>query len=1049
MEQKPSFEAIIFDLDGVITQTASIHNKAWKQMFNRVLLDYYQLINKPFREFTHQDYLQYVDGKPRYEGVASFLESRSIKLPLGDPSDGSNEQTICGLGNRKNQLFHEIVTKGGVEVFHSTIKLIKNLKTHNIRIGVASSSKNTGVILDSVGIADLFETCVDGVISAELGLNGKPEPDIFTTACDRLDVPYYRAVIVEDAISGVQAGRNGNFGLVIGVARENNEQELIQNGADIVVSDLIELDYVHIEEWFAVGLVKDQWTLQYNDYSPQQEGTREALLTIGNGFFGTRGAMEESSANDTNYPGTYIAGVYNRLKSKVANKEIENEDFVNCPNWLLTSFKLGNGKWFDLNQSTILKCERWLDFRDGVLHKRMVVKDDIGRETLVESARLASMAQPHLAAMKYCITPLNYEGTISLRTGINGDIINYGVKRYRQLKSKHLQPVSEGVESDVGFLLMQTNQSKIQISEAFRLNVLSGEQQITPEFKWQMKPGQVFTTFTQEVNQRESVCLQKFVAIYTSREVKNPLKSAQAALKLTNDYKGISHESATAWKNLWDEIDIQVEGDRLGQKMLRLNLYHSMVTASPNTIGLDVGIPARGLHGESYRGHIFWDELYILPLYLIHLPQIARAVLLYRYNRLNAARKYAQEHGYNGAMFPWQSGSDGREETQQVHLNPLSGEWGPDYSSLQRHVSLAIAYNLWQYYWITQDDEFLAQYGAELFLEICRFWGSIAHQNPQTRRYEINKVMGPDEYHEKYPNAKTGGLRNNSYTNLMAAWVLNHAFVILEALDEQAKEQVCSKIHLNADELALWKEITERIHIPISPQGIIEQFEGYFNLEELDWEEYKQKYDDITRMDRILKAEGKTPDNYKVTKQADTLMCFYNLSSETVTGILQNAGYEVTLDMLQKNFSYYLPRTSHGSTLSRVVHSHLAQKIGNTNLGWQYFREALLSDYMDIQDGTTSEGIHAGLMASSAILAICNFAGLNLGEEFLHLVPTLPDAWRKLSFNLRFRGKRYYFIVTHQQVKIKLHDDAPQGTALYVWDHLIQIKPGEWKTITI
>ena len=218
-------------------------------------------------------------------------------------------------------------------------------------------------------------------------------------------------------------------------------------------------------------------------------------------------------------------------------------------------------------------------------------------------------------------------------------------------------------------------------------------------------------------------------------------------------------------------MDVKIEGDRLAQKLLRLHLYHLITSLSPHNANIDASITARGLHGEAYRGHIFWDELFILPLYNIHFPEMSKAALMYRYRRLDAARKYAKDYGYEGAMFPWQSGSDGREETQVVHLNPLTGKWGDDYSSLQRHVSLAIAYNIWQYFHVTEDKDFMAKYGAEMFLEICRFWASKSKLNPATGRYEIKNVMGPDEFHEKYHESEEGGLKDNTYTNLMVVWV--------------------------------------------------------------------------------------------------------------------------------------------------------------------------------------------------------------------------------------------------------------------------------------
>ncbi len=237
-----NFDAVIFDMDGVITKTAVVHSLAWKKMFDEYLLYREKKYNESFREFTHaEDYLSYVDGRPRYKGVEAFLLSRGIHIPAGEPDDDPVAETICGLGNRKNEFFNNVLDEDGVEVYDSTIKLIKELQDKKVRIGVATSSKNCLVILQKAGITDMFETRVDGIISAEMGLKGKPEPDIFKTASDNLGVKYKRAIVIEDAVSGVQAGAKGKFGLVVGVARENNSYELKNNGADVVVEDLSEI----------------------------------------------------------------------------------------------------------------------------------------------------------------------------------------------------------------------------------------------------------------------------------------------------------------------------------------------------------------------------------------------------------------------------------------------------------------------------------------------------------------------------------------------------------------------------------------------------------------------------------------------------------------------------------------------------------------------------------------------------------------------------------------------------------------------------------------
>ena len=1022
---KNAFDAVVFDLDGVITKTATTHSRAWKKMFDNYLQDRSSKNNEDFIEFTSDDYLTFVDGKPRYEGVKSFLDSRNISLPFGSPEDSTELTTVCGLGNRKNEAFNEVLINEGVEVYPSTVKILEQLKKDNIRIGVASSSKNAKSVLEAAGLMHFIETRVDGVVSAEIGLNGKPAPDIFLTAASNLGVDPNLTIVVEDAVSGVQAGKNGNFGLVLGLAREENNEALKAAGADIVVNDLEEITLDEINDWFKTGIDDDNWKLTYNDYNPKKEKSREALLTVGNGYTGTRGAMEETSSCDTNNPGTYIAGLYNRLITKVAGKDIENEDFVSAPNWLSISFKINDEPWFDPNNTTIDQVTRSLDFRTGLLTRSMVIRDSENNRTKIESQRIASMANPHQAAIKYCITPLNYSGSLSISSKLDGTIKNEGVNRYKALNSQHLEAVDQGGEYNISWLKVRTTQSRIEIFEAAKLILNSKNNGSKNNFGVTTDEGIAYTYIDQQVVEGKTITIEKLVTIYDSNNIEGDIeKKSFDELERMLSFDQIFEESKVAWDTIWKKADIKVAGDRIAQKMLRLHIYHLMVSASPHNKSIDAGITARGLHGEAYRGHIFWDELFILPFYDIHFPETAKSMLMYRYRRLNKAREYAKEYGYRGAMFPWQSGSDGREETQILHLNPVSGNWGDDYSSLQRHVSLAIAYNIWQYFHITNDIEFMDSYGAEMYLEICRFWESKAEYNKTTGRYSIDKVMGPDEFHESYPNATEGGIRDNAYTNIMTAWMFSKAPVLLDSLSESSKEKLAVKINFEDNELINWLDIQSKLNLVINEEGIISQYDGYFELKELDWDYYRNSYPDIHRLDRILKSEGKSADDYKVAKQADTLMTYYNLEDKEINEIISNLNYKLPDGYLEKNLNYYLQRTSHGSTLSRVVHSQLANIVNDRQLSWDLYIDSLTSDYNDIQGGTTAEGIHAGVMAGTVMIAISNFGGIDLRGEILKVEPDLPDHWKELKFTLTFKGINFSFEINNTCVKVITDKDA-------------------------
>ncbi|MBA2880177.1 beta-phosphoglucomutase family hydrolase [Desulfosalsimonas propionicica] len=1003
-------QGVVLDLDGVITRTAAVHGRAWKDVFDAFLKEQ----DKDFSPFTDKDYLTYVDGKPRYDGVSSFLESRGISLAFGDPDDPPGDRTVCGLGNKKNERFNDLVRAGGVEVFDTTVTLIKKLKQSGTRLGVASSSKNCRQVLEAAGLLDLFEVRVDGVVSAELGLKGKPAPDIFITACQRLGVAPVDAVVVEDAVSGVQAGRNGGFGMVIGVARETDPAVLLKNGADRVVRDMGEISPADIRTWFETGLPEDLWSVTFHDYDPSLEKTRETLLTAGNGYFATRGAMEESAAGEINYPGTYMAGVFNCLTSTVSGKDIENEDFVNCPNWLPVNFRIGSGPWMDINAVKIESICRRLDFQTGILHRDMTVADAMGRRTRIVSERIISMADPHVCGLRYSLTPINYDETITFSAAVNGDVINDGVERYRDLEQQHLTPVEQTAGEDTLLVRVRTAESDIEIAAGTRAAVVCGEK-IHSEVK--LAEGRGELRFSVPARKNQPVCMEKLAAFCTSADgsTESPATRVFAALENTTSFDALKSASIHAWSRLWKEMDIRVSGDRFSQKMLRLHMYHLLVTASPHNTGLDAGMPARGLHGEAYRGHIFWDELFVMPFYDLHFADIARSLLMYRYRRLDAARAYAREHGFSGAMFPWQSGRTGTEQTQTVHLNPMTGQWGPDNSSLQRHVSLAVAFNTWQYFHITHDLAFLENFGAEMFFEICRFWASKARWDNALSRYRIHEVMGPDEFHEKYPDKDKGGLTDNAYTNLMVHWVLTRAAEIYRYLGGEAGDTLCEKIRLSVDEIEKWAQMAQKLNI-VMRDGLIAQFDGYFSLKELDWDHYRSIYGDIHRMDRILKKEGKNPDAYKAAKQADVLMAFFTLGEDAVKKMLASMGYGSLDNLLEKNFDYYMARTSHGSTLSRVVHAALARRLGRKDIAWQFYQEALSSDYIDIQGGTTKEGIHTGVMAATVLMAMSLYGGLRTDKDILAIDPALPGRWEKITFGLWFQKHRYAFEITKNKV---------------------------------
>jgi trehalose/maltose hydrolase-like predicted phosphorylase len=748
------------------------------------------------------------------------------------------------------------------------------------------------------------------------------------------------------------------------------------------------------------------WILRYSGFEPAREGLREALCTLGNGYVATRGAAAESRADGVHYPGTYAAGVYNRLATTIAGRTLEDESIVNLPNWLPLTFRADDGCW--LEAAELLEQHLELDLRRGVLTRQARVRDDAGRVTALSQRRLVSMDDPHIAALETTIVPENWSGRLHVRSLLDGDVGNLGVERYRSLASDHLTAVETADAGDDAVSLRAlTSNSRILVAEAARTRLARDDASVPCERTLVQEPARVGHDLSTDAAAGEPVTVEKVAAIYTSRDaaVFEPGYAAERAVASAPAFNGLLDRHVLAWHALWRRFGITLEeGDERTARIANLHVFHLLQTLSPHTAALDVGVPARGLHGEAYRGHVFWDELFVIPFITLRLPRLARALLRYRYRRLPEARRAAREAGYAGAMFPWQSGSDGREETQQRHLNPRSGRWNPDNSSLQRHINSAVAYNVWQYYQVTGDVDFLAGFGAELIIEIARFWSSVASYNRALDRYEIRGVMGPDEYHDACPDGSAPGLDNNAYTNVMVVWVLCRALDLVELLPSDRLDELRRRLSIRPEEVERWEDLSRKMRLVFHEDGVLSQFEGYEQLEEFDWEGYRSRYGDISRLDRILENEGDSANRYKVSKQADVLMLFYLLSAEELGELFDRLGYEFDEGTIPRAVDYYLERTSYGSTLSGVVHAWVLAR-SDRSRSWEFFLEALESDISDTQGGTTPEGIHLGAMVGTLDLLQRCYTGLEVREDALWLSPQLPTALKRLAFSVFYRGQ--------------------------------------------
>jgi trehalose/maltose hydrolase-like predicted phosphorylase/beta-phosphoglucomutase-like phosphatase (HAD superfamily) len=1061
-----AFQGAIFDVDGVLVD--SPHELAWRESLQTLMEGEWREVRDQTswtpERFTSAMYQEIMAGKPRMAGARAALGH------FGVPDMEARAERYAAA--KQEQIIH-LIGEGRFMAFPDALRFILAVKDAGIWIAAASSSKNARLFLERIRL-DTFaaeqrldydfirpgmtlEDLFDADISGRDFPRGKPDPTIFLTAAQELGVGPAGCFVVEDAASGIQAAKAGGMA-ALGVARLDDWDLLVEAGADLVVSTLDNVEMAALAEGRlgerrAVAELRRRhterppsvWRLVYDGFDPARQGLREALCAVGNGYFVTRGALPESTADEINYPGTYVAGLYDRATTEIAGRMVENEDLVNVPNWLPLSFRVAGRPWFNVQRAEVLDHRLELDLRQGTLTRYLRWQDSDGRRTRMVQRRLVSMKDQHLAGLETKFVGENWSGTMQVRSGLDGRVVNAGVRRYRDLNSDHLRLLHAGeADADTVELQVETLQSQVRVALAARTRLLRDGRAAEADRRLVAEPGLVAHELTFDLEEGRPATVEKVVALYTSRDraISESLLEARQAAQAAAGFEELLARHEGTWRILWNRFDLELDSaNEWAETVLHLHIFHLLQTISPHTVHLDVGVPARGWTGEAYRGHVFWDELFIFPFFNLQQPRVAAALLDYRHARLPAARAAARAAGYEGAMFPWQSGSDGREETQQVHLNPKSGRWLADHSHLQRHVNIAIAYNVWQHYLITAGNGFLRFVGAELLVEIARFWSSIVHYNPELDRYEIHGVMGPDEYHEAYPDSGEHGLHNNTYTNVMAVWVLRRALEALEVLPPHYRQELAEELSIGDGELERWRDITRKMKVVFHADGVLTQFEGYEQLLEFDWEGYRERYGDIARLDRLLEAEADSTNRYQLAKQADVLMLFFLLSHDELRELLASLGYQVSSKQLARTVTYYLERTSHGSTLSGVVSAWVLARY-QPEEAWRFLEHALESDVADVQGGTTAEGIHLGAMAGTVDIVLRCLTGLRARGPELRFEPALPPQVKQLRFSVHYRHHRLDVALAEDHLQISSRPGEGRPIQILVHDETIQLVPG-------
>jgi kojibiose phosphorylase len=636
-----------------------------------------------------------------------------------------------------------------------------------------------------------------------------------------------------------------------------------------------------------------------------------------------------------------------------------------------------DGIRFGMDFGRISEYSRCLNLKTGIIDRRLKWEpESSNRQVFLVFERFASLADQHILAVRLKITPINSDVEIRIRGSIDGHVNNNGYL--------HLINIFQNSDKDQASLMVKTRNTEQIVAMSTRLSVNREDAEITG-VDCRGCPG-----LEVQLNQKngETLVVHKFITIATSRDTQEPIKLAQEKLNSAYQlgYEGLKKANRVYWGDFWNLSDVVIDGDEEAQISIRHSLFQLRIAAPVNDQRVSIG--AKTLSGFGYRGHVFWDtEIFILPFFTFTQPEISRNMLLYRYHTLPGARRKADGNGYLGAQFAWESAETGDEVTPT---------WVPDFTNplrliriwtgdIEIHISSDIAYALNQYWHIAGDDEFWSQFGVPIVLETALFLGDRVEKEGE--RFAIRDIIGPDEYHEH--------VDNNAFTNRMIQWHLNLAIKAVEWLrnyDPVHLAELEERLGLSQEIVNHWRNVSENLIILQDPTtGLFEQFEGFFDLMEVDWSGVKDR---SKSMQEILGIDG--ANKHQVIKQADVIMllCLFRNDFDQ--------------DTWSANYDYYNPRTDHsfGSSLGPAIQAWAACEMGEPETAYDHFMRAARADLFDIRNNA-DDGIHAASAGGLWQALVFGFAGLNFADGRPRIQPRLPVKWKHLNFSFKYRGQSY------------------------------------------
>jgi trehalose/maltose hydrolase-like predicted phosphorylase len=725
------------------------------------------------------------------------------------------------------------------------------------------------------------------------------------------------------------------------------------------------------------------WTLDEAGYDPLREESLESRFSISNGFLGVRGSHAITRGERwIAPPRTYVAGLFD-----TPGPEGSVPGLVPAADWLRLRLAAPGGP-LACEPGDVKSHRMTLDLKRGLLLTDCHEMDGPGVALRLRTSRLVSLSDRAIGLQLLQLDVERGEMELTLEASFEG---------------LHLGLVTERLEQALGVWRTKRSGRRLAIAAAASLEIDGRDlapidaEPLLWRWRWTSRAGQ-------------TACFARLVAMARSDAAGlDPAAHAQDRLRAAQQrgWRGVQADHEAAWAIRWAASDVVVEGDAPAQRALRFAIYQ--LNSAANPADERVSIAARALTGDDYRGHVFWDtEIFLLPFYALTWPEAARALLMYRFHTLDAARAKAARMGWRGALYAWESADTGAEATPSRIVAPDRRVVEVVSGAQEQHISADVAYAVWQYWLASGDEAFLLDAGAEILLETARFWASRAQPGPDGRHH-IRGVMGPDEYH---PNVD-----DNAFTNVMARWNIRQALEVAALLRHRWPNrwsELSTRLDLDEAELAQWDGVAEALATGFDPKtGLFEQFTGFFGFEHVDLTAYAGR---SVPMDVVLGRERAV--RSQVVKQADVVALLALLPEAFPDGAAET------------NFRYYEPRCGHGSSLSGAMHGLAAARLGAADLALRFFRQTANIDLADTH-AATAGGVHIGAQGGLWLTTVFGFAGLSLLSDGLALDPRPPAGWRSLGFAVQWRGRRLRIRIRPGDIEATLEDGAPMNLVVH------------------